>query len=39
MVTRTEAGPKKLTFSAEEIAEIEYRFESLKPYVSVNALS
>jgi len=39
MVTRTEAGPKKLTFSAEETAEIEYRFEALKPYLSLHASS
>jgi len=39
MVTRTEAGPKKLTFSPEEIAEIEYRFEALKPYLSSHAIS
>jgi hypothetical protein len=34
LVTRTAAGPKTLTFSPDEIAEIEYRFEALKPYVA-----
>lgn len=34
MVTRTAAGLKTLTFSPDEIAEIEYRFEALKPYLS-----
>ena len=32
-VTRTDAGPKKLVFSPGEAAEIEYRFEALKPYL------
>ena len=37
LVTRTAAGPKTLTFSPDEIAEIEYRFEALKPYVTVQS--
>jgi dihydrodipicolinate synthase/N-acetylneuraminate lyase len=35
LVTRTAAGPKTLSFSADEIAEIEYRFEALKPYMNL----
>jgi len=33
LVTRTAGGPKTLSFSPDEIAEIEYRFEALKPYI------
>jgi dihydrodipicolinate synthase/N-acetylneuraminate lyase len=33
LVTRTAAGPKTISFSPDEIAEIEYRFEALKPYM------
>jgi len=34
VVTRGDGGHRKLTFSPDEIAEIEYRFEGLKPYLS-----
>jgi len=34
LVTRTAGGLKTLSFSPDEIAEIEYRFEALKPYLS-----
>ena len=37
IVTRTAAGPKALAFSPDEIAEIEYRFEALKPYITVQS--
>ena len=33
LVTRTATGPKALSFSKDEIAEIEYRFDALKPYL------
>jgi 1-pyrroline-4-hydroxy-2-carboxylate deaminase len=33
LVTRTASGPKALSFSADEVAEIEYRFAALTPYL------
>jgi 4-hydroxy-tetrahydrodipicolinate synthase len=35
LVTRTINGPNTLHFTPDEIAEIDYRFEGLKPYLSV----
>ncbi len=34
MVTRTAAGLKTLTFTPDEVAEIEYRYAALTPYLS-----
>ena len=34
LTTRTAAGLKTLTFTADEIAEIEYRYDALKAYLS-----
>ena len=34
LVTRTAAGLKTLRFSTDEIAEIEYRYDALKPFLS-----
>jgi len=39
LVTRTAAGLKTLSFAPDETAEIEYRFEALKPYLSVHSAS
>jgi 1-pyrroline-4-hydroxy-2-carboxylate deaminase len=36
IVVRTEKGPKTLDFSPDEIAEIEYRFAALKPYLTAS---
>ena len=36
-VVRTDKGAKTLEFSADEIAEIEYRFAGLKPYLTASA--
>jgi len=33
-VQRSEHGPRLLEFSPDEIAEIEYRFAALKPYLA-----
>ena len=37
LVTRTAGGSKTLSFSLDEVAEIEYRFEALKPYLVPNS--
>ena len=36
-VLRGEGGPRALQFSANEIAEIEYRFAALMPYLTATA--
>jgi hypothetical protein len=36
-VVRGEGGPRALQFSANEIAEIEYRFAALTPYLTATA--
>jgi dihydrodipicolinate synthase/N-acetylneuraminate lyase len=36
-VVRTDKGPKPLEFSPDEIAEIEYRFAALQPYLAAQA--
>jgi hypothetical protein len=35
-VVRTDKGPKVLDFSPDEIAEIDYRFAALKPYLTAS---
>jgi hypothetical protein len=35
-VVRTDKGAKTLEFSPDEIAEIEYRFAALKPYLTAS---
>jgi 4-hydroxy-tetrahydrodipicolinate synthase len=37
LVTRTAGGSKTLSFSPDEVAEIEYRFKALKPYLVPNS--
>lgn len=36
MVVRTDKGAQTLDFSPDEIAEIEYRFAALKPYLTAS---